>query len=109
MRRRVTSSGVSSLGSVRVVFAPEAAADLRATLEFIQQRNPSAAIKLARQVFSTIQKLATGLVDGPQHRLTSGETVRSWLIPPFRVYYQREPDVLRVLRVYHHARRPIAK
>jgi plasmid stabilization system protein ParE len=94
---------------VKVLLAPDAEADLQATLEFIRERNPSAALKLARQVFSTLNKLASGGVDGPQHRLTTGETVRSWLIPPFRVYYQRQQDVVHVLRVYHHARRPIAK
>jgi plasmid stabilization system protein ParE len=94
---------------VKVLFTPEAEADLQATLEFIQERNPSAALKLAKQVFSVLERLAAGRVDGPQHRLTTGETVRSWLIPPFRVYYQRQQDVLHVLRVYHHARRPIAK
>jgi len=94
---------------VKVLLAPEAEADLQATLEFIAERNPGAALKLARQVFTRLRRLSEDRVDGPQHQLTSGETVRSWLIPPFRVYYQRQRDVLWVLRLYHHARRPISR
>jgi hypothetical protein len=36
-----------------------------------------------------------------------GSRVRSWPIPPFRVYYQRRGAELVVLRVYHQARRPL--
>ena len=94
---------------MKVLLAPEAEADLQATLEFIRERNSTAALKLARQVFAILKRLAVGRTDGPEHRLTTGEIVRSWLIPPFRVYYQRQQDVLHVLRIYHHARRPITK
>lgn len=89
--------------------SPEAEADLTATLEFIRERNPAAAMKLAKKVFATLKKLAAGKVDGPEYRLTTGEVVRSWLIHPFRVFYLRRQDELQVLRIYHHARRPIAR
>lgn len=94
---------------MRVWIAPEAEADLQATLEFIRERNPTAAVKLATRVFDTLEKLSAGSFEGPQQRLTTGESVRSWLTPPFRIYYQRHQDTLYVLRIYHHARRPIAK
>jgi plasmid stabilization system protein ParE len=94
---------------VKILLAPEAEADLQATLEFIGERNRSAAVKLGTRVFSTLEKLAESRVDGPEHRLTTGERVRSWLIPPFRIYYQRHQDVLHILRVYHHARRPVTR
>ena len=35
--------------------------------------------------------------------------VRSWAVPPFRVYYQRHVDELLIVRVYHQTRRPIAR
>lgn len=59
--------------------------------------------------FSIIDKLAAGDFDGPEQELTSGERVRSWAVPPVRVYYQRQEDALWVLRIYHQARRPIAR
>jgi hypothetical protein len=35
--------------------------------------------------------------------------VRSWGVPPFRVYYQRHFDELLIVRVYQQARRPITR
>lgn len=94
---------------MKVWVSPEAEADLRATLDFIRERNPPAAVELAQRVFDTLEKLSAGGFEGPQQRLTTGEFVRSWLTPPFRIYYQRRQDMLYVLRIYHHARRPIAR
>jgi len=94
---------------VRIRLAPQAEADLSAALEFVRERNPAAAMKLAGKIFATLQLLAAGNVDGPKYRLTTGELVRSWLVAPFRIYYQRRRDELCVLRIYHHARRPIAR
>lgn len=94
---------------MRVQLSPEAEADLQATFEFIRERNPSAALRLAERVFETLEHLAAGGFEGPTQQLTTGEVVRSWVVPPFRIYYQRRDDVLQILRIYHHARRPIAK
>ena len=47
--------------------------------------------------------------DGPLSRLRSGASVRSWAVPPFRVYYQRHPDELLIVRVYHQKRPPITR
>lgn len=92
-----------------IVWAPEAVQDLAATVEFIALRNPTAAVALAGRVFDLIDHLAAGEFDGPEQQLRSGERVRSWAVPPLRVYYQRQPDEFRVVRVYHQARRPITK
>ena len=90
-----------------IELAPEAEEDPGRSLQFIAQRNPSAARKLAARIFTTIEKLGAGTREGPELRLTTGERVHSWPVPPFRTYYQREPDRLRVLRVYHQAGRPL--
>jgi len=94
---------------VRIRFAPQAEADLRGTLEYIGERNPRAAKKLAERVLAVIEMLAAREFEGQTQRLTTGELVHSWPVPPFRIYYQRQGDELQVLRVYHHARRPIAR
>jgi plasmid stabilization system protein ParE len=94
---------------VKVWLSPEAETDLQATLEFIRERNPTAAINLASRVFDMLEKLAAGGFEGPQQQLTTGESVRSWVIPPFRIYYQRRQDALLVFRIYHHSRRPITR
>ena len=48
-------------------------------------------------------------VEGPEVQLRSGRTARSWPVTPYRIYYQRTSEQLRVISVYHQARRPILK
>ncbi len=78
-------------------------------MEFIAKDNPMAAAHLAERVFALVDRLAAGDFEGPEQRLYSGQIVRSWPVPPLRVYYQRLANELRVLRIYHHARRPMTR
>ena len=66
--------------------------------------------RLGDRILGLIHDLARGGFDGPEQRLRTGEIVRSWPLPPLRLYYQRSPDgELTVLRIYHQAQRPIAR
>jgi len=95
---------------VNIVLAPEAADDLAALVEYLQERNPQAALATADGIFRVIDCLAAKEFDGPECELRrSGERVRSWPVRPYRIYYLREDDALIVLRIYHSARRPIAR
>lgn len=92
---------------MKIRFAPQAIEDLEAAVAFLAERSPSAAARLADRVFAIIDTLAEGQFEGPESVLASGERVRSWPVAPLRVYYQRTPDALWILRVYHQARRPL--
>ena len=92
---------------MRVFFAPEAEADLEELLDYIAERNPRAAVKLEARIFESIERLAARELDGPEQRLLSGAIVKSWPVPPVRVYYQRAVDALQIVRIYHQSRRPI--
>ena len=92
---------------MKIVFAPEAEQDLLAALEFLGERNPTAAAQLYCNVTELVRRLAEGDFEGPQRRLYSGAVVRSWPVSPYRIYYQREDDILRIVRIYHQARKPI--
>jgi len=46
---------------------------------------------------------------GPSRCSPTGEVVRSWPVPPVRIYYQRGDDELTVLRIYHQARLPLTR
>ena len=92
-----------------VIIAPEAVDDLVAAADYIHARNPKAATKLVERVMRAIRRLDEGAFDGPEHSLKSGERVRSWPVPPLRVYYQRVAQHLIVLRIYHQARKPIVR
>ena len=94
---------------MKVIFAPEALADLEATVAFIRERDWDAAARLAERVLDVIERIAARDFEGGEIVLASGERVRSWPVPPLRVYYQRTDDSLRVLRIYHQARRPLVR
>ncbi len=94
---------------MKIVFAPEAEQDLWAALDFLAARRPSAAAHLLGNVGTLVRRLADGDFEGPEARLRSGEAVRSWPVSPYRLYYQRSHDELRVVRIYHQARRPITR
>ena len=90
-----------------VLISEQAEEELEESLSHLYERNPAAALKLARKVFAALSLLAGGNVEGPSVQLTTGEMVRGWRVSPFRIYYVRAGDELRVLRIYHHARRPL--
>jgi hypothetical protein len=46
---------------------------------------------------------------GVADHLLESISVRSWGVPPFRVYCQRHPDELLIVRLRHQARRPITR
>ena len=93
---------------MRVVVASEARDDLAAAVGYIAKDNPAAAARLLSRVREVIDLLAEGGLDGPLSRLRSRVEVRSWPVPPFRVFYRREPDTLIVVRIYHQSRRPLS-
>jgi plasmid stabilization system protein ParE len=94
---------------LKVTYTEEALADLVDALSFLRQRSPSAAVKLDRQIAECIASLAAKEVEGPTSRLRSGALVRSWPVSRFRIYYQRHPGELVVVRIYHQSRRPITR
>ncbi len=94
---------------MRIIWSPEAIADVEAALDYLTERNPSAAERLATGIVSVVERLATEALEGPEHLLGNGERVRGWPYPPFRVYYQRSSYAFLVPRVYHQRREPIVR
>ena len=90
-------------------YTEEAVADIVEALTYLNERNPTAAAKLDADIARCVERLADREFEGPVSRLRSGALVRSWGVPPFRIYYQRHLDELLIVRVYHHARRPITR
>lgn len=94
---------------MKVTYTDEAIADILDALAYLNERSPTAAANLDAEIADCIERLAGREFDGPVSRLRSGAVVSSWAVPPFRVYYQRHPDELLIVRIYHQARRPITK
>ena len=94
---------------MKVTYTEEAVADIVEAITYLNERNPAAAANLDADIARCIERLADQEFEGPVSRLRSGAVVRSWAVRPFRIYYQRPPDELLIVRVYHQARRPIAR
>lgn len=94
---------------MKPIFAPQAQRDLRRAISYLFARNPSAAIELKNELLGVIESLAGGEFEGAEVQLRSGRWVRSWPVPPYRLYYQRSPELFRVIRVYDQRRRPITR
>jgi hypothetical protein len=62
---------------------------------------------LADRAFALFRKLDDENFEGPTSVLSDGREVRSWPLPPFRVFYLRRGAELVILRVYHQRRRPL--
>jgi plasmid stabilization system protein ParE len=90
-------------------FSDEASADLRDYFSYVAERSASGAGKMRERLFTVLSELEAGDYEGPEDPLTTGERVRSWAVPPLRVFYQRRDNLLHVVRVFHQARRPIAR
>ncbi|MDO9019485.1 MAG: type II toxin-antitoxin system RelE/ParE family toxin [Deltaproteobacteria bacterium] len=95
----------------RVEFTFDAADELDELVEYIDVRNPDAARRVRRDVMDAVAALADEAprLDGPPVTLRSGDRCFRWFVHPVVVFYEREPGVVRVLRVLHHAREPITR
>ena len=94
---------------MKTTYTEEALADIVQAITYLSERNPTAAASLDAEIAQCIERLAAQEFDGPVSQLRSGVHVRSWAIPPFRIYYQRHAGELLIVRVYHQTRRPITR
>lgn len=90
-------------------YTTEAHRDLLDALDHIAGRDPAAARHLVERLSSILEQLDQRAFEGAEIRLTTGEVIRSWAVPPYRVYYERESDGILVVRIYHQARRPLVR
>jgi plasmid stabilization system protein ParE len=79
------------LSAVEGHYTEEAVADIVEALTYLNERNPTAAAQLDADIARCVERLADREFEGPVSRLRSGAVVRSWGVPPFRIYYQRDP------------------
>lgn len=94
---------------MKATYTEEAIADIVEAITYLNERNPTAAANLDAEIAQCIERLAVQEFDGPVSQLRSGVQVRSWAVPPFRIYYQRHAGELLIVRVYHQTRRPITR
>lgn len=94
---------------MNIIWSPEALEDIGEAIDYLVERSPPAAQRLATGVLALVERLASEPLEGPEHVLRSGERVHGWPFPPFRIYYQRHPDAFFVVRIYHQRREPVTR
>jgi plasmid stabilization system protein ParE len=94
---------------LNVIWSPEALEDIEEAIDYLVEKSPPAAERLAAGIIALVERLATEPLEGTVHVLSDGERVHGWPFPPFRIYYQRTPEALLVVRVYHQRREPITR
>jgi addiction module RelE/StbE family toxin len=92
-----------------IVVAPQAGKDLQEAYEYIRKDNPIAADRVLAHIVEMIGMLASEAVIGRDVLLRDGRWVKTWPVPPYRIYYRVREQELQVIRVYHQARRPIER
>ncbi len=87
---------------MKVEWRPDAEADLNAAFHYLQDRNPSVAIKLVAEVRRASHSLAAFPNRG---RLGRAPDTRELSVPPYIMVYAIDPDKDRVtiLRLWHAA------
>ena len=92
-----------------IVVAPQAREDLREAYDYIRKDDPDAAGRVLAHIVEIIGMLASESVTGREVLLRDGRRVKTWPVPPYRIYYRVRGQELQVIRVHHQARRQIER
>jgi toxin ParE1/3/4 len=87
----------------QVFQAPQAELDLLEIWLFIAEDNEPAADRLIRRIAARCEELAEDPKIG-RERIELGQSVRSWPVSNYLVFYRPRPDGIELLRVLHGAR-----
>jgi len=69
-----------------ILFSDEALRDVREYFRYLADRSESSARKMRDRLATVLTELAALEYEGPADRLTTGERVRSWAVPPLRLF-----------------------
>lgn len=84
--------------------------DAEARFDWLLERNLAAALTFRNDLAALLTRLESGELVGPWVRVEGlKRPVRTWPLLPLRVYYRPVSDGIVVVRVYHGARKPIAR
>ena len=88
---------------MRVVYTDLAVRDLRRLRAFIDEKNPAAARRVARELVEQIEKLSRfPRIGRPVERAPDPETVRDLVVDRYVVRYSLHETAIVILRIWHH-------
>lgn len=94
---------------MKITYTEEAIADIVEAITYLNERDPAAAAKLDAEIARRVERLADREFEGAGFASSLGCRRAQLERAAFRIYYQRHPDELLIVRVYHQARRPITR
>lgn len=83
---------------------PDAESDIREAFLWYHERSPIAAYAFRTELFTAIDQLATDALIWPQDK----DAIRSYILRhfPYKVFYEVQKDMVTILAVAHHRRKP---
>jgi plasmid stabilization system protein ParE len=88
---------------VKLVYVREAVADLARLRDFIEQQNPEAALRIARDLVKRIKRLKrVSDVGKPVSEAPDPNIIRDFVFGRYIVRYAVHANVIAVLRIWHH-------
>ena len=89
----------------KIIFSPQAIADLESAVRFIAKENPDAAVRVGNALINRVAILENFPLLGSPYPKRPG--VRKLVSRPYVIYYhpRLEADCLDILRYWHGARR----
>ena len=97
---------------MNVVLARPAGMALRAYVRYVQkmEQDVRPAIREHSRIVTALENLATSIADGTEVIIPDWpRPARMTYLHPFKVFYERQPDCLFVIRLRHYAQRPIER
>ncbi len=89
-------------------WARAARRDWREHVEHLGHEDEGRARREGREILDAVDWFAALHLDGVQTRIRGwSRPLYKWPLYPFLLFYERRPAGLYVVRLYHHARRPI--
>jgi len=87
----------------QIIYTQEAIADLQRLREFIAEKNPLAAQRIARELVSRINQLQhMPMMGRPVASAPDPEIIRDMVFGKYTVRYAIRAQTLAILRVWHH-------
>lgn len=88
---------------MRLAYSPEAIQDLIRLRQFIAEKNPIAASRVATELLGRIEQLlAFPEMGRPVAPLLQSDAVRDFVFGPYVVRYTLHTSAIVILRVWHH-------
>lgn len=89
------------MAQIRIRFAASALADLEEVRDwFVAHGVPEVGERLLRQIIESIEALAAHPDMGRMVPEFEQPFLRELIRPPFRIVYRRDPDLVRIIRVW---------